>query len=288
CRSPCGASGSAATPDDSQIRRGGTAASLLDRDRVLVDHGIRQESAAHLLDFLVRRSNVFRLEVDQEQFRTSDALDALESKESEGFVDVVALGVRDAFLESDLDPDSDHGDVLASARAPPSYAFLGASRRWSRNRANLGDGRTSTPPASPSSSIRPFAASECTAPRTVRRANPWSRMTATRRSCRIGAWSARAIARSAAENAAPIRTPQSTGNRTGSGSQYQVSTPSWNAARIAAFVRIFVPPLALIRTGPSAAAPRTVSRIDSRASVRSNGSTRTVRSSGSRILSRRK
>jgi len=60
------------------------------------------------------------LEVDQEQFRTSNALDALESKESEGFVDVVALGVRDAFLESDLDPDSDHRDALGSARAPPS------------------------------------------------------------------------------------------------------------------------------------------------------------------------
>src|SRR6266705_3332826 len=96
------------------------AALLLDRNRVLVDHGIRQESTAHLLDFLVRRSRVFRPEIDQEQFRTSDAPDVLESKEFQGLVDVVALGVRDAFLESNLDPDSDHGDALASATAPPS------------------------------------------------------------------------------------------------------------------------------------------------------------------------
>src|SRR5438552_3332910 len=94
-------------------------------------------------------------------------------------------------------------------------------------------------------------------------------MTAKRRSCRIGEWSARAIARSAAENAAPIRTPQRTGNRTGSGSQYRVSTPSWNAASVAAFVRIFVRRRATNRLPDRLEGVRQIERVDpDRAEIR--------------------
>src|SRR2546426_1129263 len=76
--------------------------------QILVDHRIRQESTAHLLDFLPGRSSVFRLEVDQEQFRASDPPDAFESEQTEGLVDVVSLRVGDAFLQPDLDPNLDH------------------------------------------------------------------------------------------------------------------------------------------------------------------------------------
>src|SRR6266849_9789494 len=94
--------------------------SLLDCNRVVVDHGIREEAAAYLLDFLAGGSSIFRLQVDQEQFRAADALNAFESEEMEGLLNVVAFGIRDALFQPNLDADLDHRDSVDAATASSS------------------------------------------------------------------------------------------------------------------------------------------------------------------------
>src|SRR6266571_9105500 len=99
--------------------------SLLDGDLILVDDGVREEAAAHLLDLLPGRLDVLRGEVDPEQLRAVDRADAFEPEKLEGLVDVVALRVRDALAEADLHSDADHPGFPGLGMGSP---FLGLSR----------------------------------------------------------------------------------------------------------------------------------------------------------------
>ena len=49
-----------------------------------------------------------------------DGSEALEPEQSESFVDVVPLGIRHAFLQTDLHPNPNHTAALLRASAPPS------------------------------------------------------------------------------------------------------------------------------------------------------------------------
>src|SRR5207253_6375576 len=95
-------------------------ASLFDADRVFVDHGVGEEPSTHLLHVLLRGFRVLRGQVDQERLRAVDASKAFETEKREGLLDVVALGIRDAFLEADFHPDLDHSVALPQASALPS------------------------------------------------------------------------------------------------------------------------------------------------------------------------
>ena len=70
--------------------------------------------------FLPRGSSVFRPQVDDKEFRASDALNAFESEEIEGLLNVVPFGIGDAPLQPDLDADLDHRDAVDAATAPSS------------------------------------------------------------------------------------------------------------------------------------------------------------------------
>ena len=74
-----------------------------------MDHGIREEPTTHLLGFLPRDLRILGGQVDQEKLRAVDPSDPLEPEERQGLLDVVALRVRDAFPQVDLDADAHHG-----------------------------------------------------------------------------------------------------------------------------------------------------------------------------------
>src|SRR6266571_7757738 len=99
--------------------------SLLDGDLILVDDGVREEAAAHLLDLLAGRLGVLRREVDPEELRAVDRPDSLEPEKLEGLVYVVPFGVRDALAEADLHSHADHPGFPGLGMGSP---FLGLSR----------------------------------------------------------------------------------------------------------------------------------------------------------------
>src|SRR5205807_3700007 len=58
--------------------RGSDSFLFLDRDRIFVDHGIREEPTTHLLGFLPRDLRILGGLVDQEKLRAVDPSDPLE------------------------------------------------------------------------------------------------------------------------------------------------------------------------------------------------------------------
>src|SRR5689334_24968333 len=77
--------------------------SLHQIDRVVLDHRVRQQLGAHLIDFGLGLGLVAFLEVDLDELALAHVADRCEAERVEGVGDGASLGIEDAVLEGNVD-----------------------------------------------------------------------------------------------------------------------------------------------------------------------------------------